>query len=141
MWYVEIEASTRSGCGKMVWKPSYAALPGLSVTPGLKPMVITASGVVGKCSLDVKKSSSVSASSIIGSAKRSFTRLAMSAFSVFDLIKNPLIERTSPTSMLWSALSCRRMTSPRTSRIPSPCFGVTSTRVTAMEVHPPPTGA
>ena len=32
--------------GKIVKKPSNAAFPGLSVTPGLKPTEITASGIV-----------------------------------------------------------------------------------------------
>ena len=49
--YVEISESWLA-LGKMVLKPSNAALPGLSVTPGLKPTEITTSGVVEKISFD-----------------------------------------------------------------------------------------
>ena len=44
--YVEIEAAPASG--KMVRKPSRAAVPGLSVTPALNPTVTTQDGVSGK---------------------------------------------------------------------------------------------
>ena len=49
--YVEISDSWLA-LGKMVLKPSNAALPGLSVTPGLKPTEITKSGIVSKILLD-----------------------------------------------------------------------------------------
>ena len=51
--YVDISES-RLAFGKMVLKPSNAALPGLSVTPGLKPTEITISGVAEKISGDCK---------------------------------------------------------------------------------------
>ena len=43
-----------SASGKIVRKPSSAAFPGLSVTPGLNPTDMTASGASGKTSVNCK---------------------------------------------------------------------------------------
>ena len=127
--YVAILAPPSSG--KRVRNPSVAAFPGLSVTPGLKPTVMTVSGPSSNA--DVLSMVVFAApTSMMGSANRSSTRSAMASASVAPLMRYPQMERTLLTSMPWSAFSCRRTTSPRTSRIPSPWRGVTSTRVTGM---------
>ena len=111
----------------MVLNPSSAALPGLSVTPGLNPIVTTMSGSCENNSLSLKCSESVALASIIGSAKTSSALLATSAAEISLEIKNPTIDLTLPISMSWSAASWRFTESPRTSLIPSPSLGVAST--------------
>ncbi len=138
MIYVEISESV--ACGKIVQKPSSAAFPGLSVTPGLKPIVITQSGAVGNISELLIASMLVDPISMIGSVNKSLEREEISSPEISDFIRNPTILRTSDALIPWSESNCRRAESPRTSRIPSPCFGVTSTRVTTMIVHRPPMG-
>ena len=118
--------------GKIVMNPSSAAVPGLSVTPALKPIVIALDGASGKCVGFDKRRVFVPPSSMIGSANKSSTRSAICSAGTSVLIRKPTTLRTLSTLMPWSAASCRRTTSPRTSRIPGPCFGVTSTRVMAM---------
>ena len=65
--------------GKIVLNPSKAALPGLSVTPGLNPTETTASGVSGNISLLPKKDWLVIECSMIGSANKSSARAAISS--------------------------------------------------------------
>ena len=82
--YVAMVASV--SVGKIVRKPSVAAFPGLSVTPGLKPTVMTVSGDDGKASV-VSSVVLVAPCSMIGSAKRSSTRASMSFDDVSPLMR------------------------------------------------------
>ena len=118
--------------GNIVLNPSKAALPGLSVTPGLNPTETTASGVWENISLLPKKDWLVIECSMIGSANKSSALAAISAWGTSELIRNPTIVLTPFNSKLWSADSCLLTTSPRTSRNPGPDFGVASTRVTCI---------
>ena len=115
--------------GNNVLKPSNAAAPGLSVTPGLNPTDITASGhILNKSRLEINNSL-VHECSIIGSANKSSTLFPISSGVIDEEIKKPTILLTLPTLIPWSANNCRLTTSPLTSRRPSPSLGVTSTLV------------
>ena len=65
--------------GNIVLNPSNAAFPGLSVTPGLNPTEITASGVSENISVLLKKDWLVVECSIIGSANKSSALEAISS--------------------------------------------------------------
>ena len=74
--------------GNIVLKPSKAALPGLSVTPGLKPTDITASGVVSKISLFARNDWLVIECSIIGSANKSSALAAILSESISEFMRS-----------------------------------------------------
>ena len=80
--------------GKTVRKPSSAALPGLSVTPGLNPIVIVCAGCSEKCCSSESMLSPTLLASITGSAKISSTLGAISSSDIDEDIKKPTTERT-----------------------------------------------
>ena len=125
--YVETLASSPAS-GNIVRKPSKAALPGLSVTPALKPIVTVMSGDSVNSSELSKCKELVALSSIIGSANTSSTLEEISSEVISLSMRNPTIDLTLSISIEWSACSCLFTESPRTSLIPSPVFGVVSTR-------------
>ena len=62
-----------SPSGKSTLKPSFAAAPGLSVTPGLNPTVTVRDGGIGKKFWSSSKDVLVAPNSMIGSEKISWT--------------------------------------------------------------------
>jgi len=70
----------------------------------------------------------VALSSIIGSANTSSTLEEISSEVISLSMRKPTIDLTLSISIEWSASSCLFTESPRTSLIPSPVFGVVSTR-------------
>ena len=125
--YVETLASSPAS-GKIVRNPSRAALPGLSVTPALKPIVTIISGDSGNSVELSICEESVALSSMIGSANTSSALRETSSEVISLSMRNPTIDLTLSISIEWSAASCLFTESPRTSLIPSPLFGVVSTR-------------
>ena len=85
--------------GKRSLKPSFAAAPGLSVTPGLNPTVMVNEGGMGKNVLSFNNDVFVAPCSMIGSEKISCTRGSIAPASYSLRIRYPRMLRTFPTSI------------------------------------------
>ena len=118
--------------GKRVRKPSRAALPALSVTPGLKPTVMTRSGVSENRASSLSHAEPRRPTSMIGSTKRSSTRSPSVVASKGLRTTKPQMDRTRSTlrSKSWSKRALTTL--PRTSTACPSILGVTSTRTSCM---------